>query len=206
MSAENQSNKKRLSVLLPLPLAGAFDYAVPEGVDPPEAGRFVRVPFGPRVMTGVVWEGGTDSQVDDSRLKNILSVYDMPVLTPANRKLIDWVSDYTLFAPGAVLKMAMSIDDVFQGVGETFGFVKGEIPADLKMTPARKKVLDYVSDAPETAAEIARQAGVSSGVVTGLAEAGALVRQKIKPPTLQGLTAKLLQNPQLRAQAFKSRF
>ncbi|MBO4643101.1 MAG: primosomal protein N', partial [Alphaproteobacteria bacterium] len=91
------------------------------------------------------------------------------------------VADYTLFSSGAVLKMAMSVDDVFQGVGETFGFVKAEIPADLKMTPARKKVLDYVSDTPETAAEIARQAGVSSGVVTGLAEAGALARQKIKP-------------------------
>ncbi|MBR1945489.1 MAG: primosomal protein N' [Alphaproteobacteria bacterium] len=181
MSAENQLNKKRLHVLLPLPLAGAFDYAVPESLAFPDVGRFVRVPFGAWVMTGVVWDNGENDSVDDSRLKNILSVYDMPVLTPANRKLIDWVSDYTLFAPGAVLKMAMSIDDVFQGVGETFGFVKGEIPADLKMTPARKKVLDYVSDAPETAAEIARQAGVSSGVVTGLAEAGALVRQKIKP-------------------------
>lgn len=181
MSAENQLNKKRLHVLLPLPLAGAFDYTVPESLAFPDVGRFVRVPFGARVMTGVVWDNGENDSVDDSRLKNILSVYDMPVLTPANRKLIDWVSDYTLFAPGAVLKMAMSIDDVFQGIGETFGFVKGEIPADLKMTPARKKVLDYVSDAPETAAEIARQAGVSSGVVTGLAEAGALVRQKIKP-------------------------
>lgn len=181
MSAENQLNKKRLHVLLPLPLAGAFDYAVPESLAFPDVGRFVRVPFGARVMTGVVWDNGENDSVDDSRLKNILSVYDMPVLTPANRKLIDWVSDYTLFAPGAVLKMAMSIDDVFQGVGETFGFVKGEIPADLKMTAARKKVLDIVTDTPETAAEIARLAGVSASVVAGLAEAGALSRQKIKP-------------------------
>lgn len=166
---------------MPLPLAGAFDYAVPEDLDSPEIGCFVRVPFGPRVITGVVWDEGDNAGVDDSRLKNILSVYDMPVLTPANRKLIDWVADYTLFAPGAVLKMAMSVDDVFQGVGETFGFIKNEIPANLKMTAARKKVLDVMTDTPETAAEIARLAGVSAGVVTGLEAAGVLSRQKIKP-------------------------
>ena len=183
MSAENQLNKKRVSVLLPLPLAGAFDYAVPETLDFPEAGRFVRVPFGVRVMTGVVWDQGQNDSVDDSKLKNIIDVYDIPALTAANRKLIDWVADYTLFAPGAVLKMAMSVDDVFQGVGETSGFVKNGIPANLKMTPARKKVWDAITDTPETAAEIARRAGVSSGVVTGLAEAGALVRKKIRPLT-----------------------
>ena len=181
MSVENQSNKQRLSVLLPLPLAGAFDYAVPEGLDSPETGAFVRVPFGARVMTGVVWGKGGNAGIDESKIKNILSVYDMPALTAANRKLIDWVADYTLFAPGAVLKMAMSVDDVFQGVGETFGFVRKEIPAGVKMTAARKKALDVVTDVPETAAEIARLAGVSSGVVTGLAQAGALLQQKIRP-------------------------
>ncbi|MBR1776973.1 MAG: primosomal protein N' [Alphaproteobacteria bacterium] len=183
MSAKNQSNKNRIHVLLPLPLAGPFDYAVPESLERPDPGTFVRVPFGSRVMTGVVWDKGENADIDDSRVKNILSLYDLPVLTAANRRLIDWVADYTLFAPGAVLKMAMSVDDVFHGVGEAFGFVKTVLPEKLKMTPARKKVLEYVTDMPETAAEIARQTGVSSGVVTGLAEAGALARQKIRPLT-----------------------
>ena len=181
MSAENQLNKKRLHVLLPLPLAGAFDYAVPESLEIPAAGSFVRVPFGTRTMTGVVWDKGENAGIDESKIKNILSVYDMPPLSSANRKLIDWVADYTLFAPGAVLKMAMSVNDVFQGVGEAFGFVRNEIPANLKMTAARKKILDIVTDTPETATEIARLAGVSSSVVNGLAAAGALARQKIKP-------------------------
>lgn len=181
MSDKNQSNKKRLSVLLPVPLAGTFDYAVSENAVFPDIGSFVRVPFGTRVMTGVVWDKDGKSDLDDSRLKNIINCYDMPSLSETNRRLIDWVADYTLSSSGAVLKMAMSIDDVFEGVGETYGFVKNALPENLKMTPARKKVLEYVSATPETAAEIARQAGVSASVVTGLAQAGALLRQKIKP-------------------------
>jgi hypothetical protein len=45
-----------LRVLLPLPLAGAYDYrADPEaGLQP---GDFVRVPLGSRVALGVVWDG-----------------------------------------------------------------------------------------------------------------------------------------------------
>ncbi|MBO4644635.1 MAG: primosomal protein N', partial [Alphaproteobacteria bacterium] len=92
MSSKNQSNKERLNVLLPLPLAGTFDYAVPEGIEKPCAGAFVRVPFGPRVMTGVVWDKGENGGIDDSKIKNIFSVYDMPPLSAENRRLIDWVA------------------------------------------------------------------------------------------------------------------
>lgn len=60
------------------------------------------------------------------KVKDIRGVCDLPVLSPSNRKLIDWVAGYTLSAPGAVLKMAMSIDDVFQGIGETDGYVAAD--------------------------------------------------------------------------------
>ena len=96
----------------------------------------------------------------------------MPALNAANRKLIDWVAGYTLSAPGAVLKMAMSVDDVFQGIGETDGYAAAQETRNIKMTPARKKVLEAVTEVPKTAAEIARLAGVSPSVVKGLADAG----------------------------------
>src|SRR5579871_6540154 len=47
----------QLRVLLPLPLAEALDYRVPDGMTPPAAGSFVRVPLGGRTLVGVVWDG-----------------------------------------------------------------------------------------------------------------------------------------------------
>lgn len=181
MSDKNQSNKNRLRVLLPLPLSGAFDYACPESLAKPDAGAFVRVPFGNRTMTGVVWDSGAPSGVDESRIKNISGACDLPPMTESNRRLIDWVADYTLSAPGAVLKMAMSVDEVFTGVGETEGYVKSAVPPEIKMTAARRKVLDVLTQTPQTAAEIARLAGVSASVVAGLAQQGALTPEKIRP-------------------------
>lgn len=181
MSDKNQSNKKRLQVLLPLPLAGAFDYVCPENISPPACGSFVRVPFGARTMTGVVWESAEKSEIDESKLKDIRAVCDLPVLSSSNRKLIDWVAGYTLSSPGAVLKMAMSVDDVFQGIGETDGYVAADTAEKIRLTAARRKVMDAVTDMPRTAAEIARLAGVSPSVVKGLADAGMLRREKIKP-------------------------
>ncbi|HIJ62552.1 MAG TPA: hypothetical protein HPQ04_07670, partial [Rhodospirillaceae bacterium] len=46
---------QRLAVLLPLPLAGAYDYLAPDDGQPLAAGDFVRVPLGRRTVTGVVW-------------------------------------------------------------------------------------------------------------------------------------------------------
>ncbi|HAW33227.1 MAG TPA: primosomal protein N', partial [Alphaproteobacteria bacterium] len=181
MSNKNQSNKNRLRVLLPLPLSGAFDYACPESLAKPDAGAFVRVPFGNRTMTGVVWDSGAPSGVDESKIKNISGACDLPPMTESNRRLIDWVADYTLSAPGAVLKMAMSVDDVFTGAGETEGYVKSAFPPEIKMTAARRKVLDVLTQTPQTAAEIARLAGVSASVVAGLAQQGALTPEKIRP-------------------------
>ncbi len=181
MSNKNQSNKKRLQVLLPLPLAGVFDYACPENVSLPPIGSFVRVPFGARTMTGVVWNTAAESKIEDAKLKNILGVCDLPILGSSNQRLIDWVAGYTLAAPGAVLKMAMSVDDVFQGIGETIGFVAADQTEKIRLTPARQKVLAVVTDVARTASEIARQAGVSTSVVKGLADAGFLRAEKIKP-------------------------
>lgn len=181
MSDKNQSNKNRLRVLLPLPLSGAFDYACPESLAKPDAGAFVRVPFGNRTMTGVVWDSGAPSGIDESKIKNISGVCGVSPMTESNRRLIDWVAGYTLSASGAVLKMAMSVDDVFTGVGETTGYVKSVRIPDFKMTDARRKVLDVLTQTPQTAAEIARRAGVSVQVVSGLARVGALTPGKIRP-------------------------
>ena len=49
-----ESTERRVSVLLPLPLAGAYDYSVPHELNV-SAGDFVAVPLGKRQLAGVVW-------------------------------------------------------------------------------------------------------------------------------------------------------
>ena len=50
-----------VSVLLPLPIDTPFDYAADELEL--RAGDYVEVPFGPRQVIGVVWDGAPDGRV-----------------------------------------------------------------------------------------------------------------------------------------------
>ena len=59
----------RVSVLLPLPLAGAYDYRTLNGIAL-APGDFVRVPLGRRSVTGVVW-GKDSGEVAEAKLKPV---------------------------------------------------------------------------------------------------------------------------------------
>jgi len=99
------SNTRTIAVLLPLPLAGPYDYAVPDGVSL-SPGDFVTAPLGARQMVGVVWGAGKGG-IDPAKLKPVRAKLDLPPLPEDLRRFIDWVADYTLAAPGAVLRLAM---------------------------------------------------------------------------------------------------
>ena len=97
----------RLSVLLPLPLAGPYDYRPPSGLVL-APGDFVRVPLGSRVVNGVVW-GAAEGGIEEGRLKDIDTRLDVPPLPEVSRHFVDWVAGYTLDPPGAVLGMVISM-------------------------------------------------------------------------------------------------
>ena len=59
--------KPVMGVLLPLPLAGAYDYKLPAGLNAPR-GALVAAPLGNREVLGVVW-GAAEGTVGDNRLK-----------------------------------------------------------------------------------------------------------------------------------------
>ena len=75
--------------------------------------------------------------------------------------------------------MAMSVPEAFDGPPMEKVFVLGDTEPP-RMTPARRRVLDIAQDnVPRRSAELAEQAAVSSGVVKGLADAGALIWREI---------------------------
>ena len=82
----------RVSVLIPLPLAGAYDYLGPD--DPPlRPGDVVRVPLGTREVLGVVWDRSSDAESDAetvpaARLKWVQARYQAPPFSEIQRRFI----------------------------------------------------------------------------------------------------------------------
>ncbi|MFW7266390.1 primosomal protein N' [Gluconacetobacter sp. Hr-1-5] len=185
------AGRPRVAVLLPLPFPGPFDYAVPPALADLQPGDIVSVPLGRRTETGVVWDPTPAlppeftpppmKAVADGRLKPVISRLDQPPLPDALRRFVDWVAAYTLSPPGMVLAMALRTAATAP-ITPTTGWAVAEPPADLRETPARRRVLEIAAgDGPLPGAELARRAGVGASVVRGLADAGALRAVVLKP-------------------------
>ncbi len=171
---ENLS-RRTVRVLLPLPLADAYDYSVPDELTV-AAGHFVIVPLGKRETVGVVWGEGS-GEVAREKLRDIAHV--LPALPMADplRRFVDWVSAYTLAPPGAVLRMAMSVPSALEAPKTEIVYRASAQPDDaaLKLTAARRRVLEQLKDGPAMpAAELAHVAGVGTSVIKTMASIGLL--------------------------------
>lgn len=95
----------QVAVVLPLPLAGVYDYGRGDAVV--RCGDWVEVPWGKRILKGVVWGEGTATLAPE-RIKPLMAVCDEPPLPEVSRAFIDWVARYTMVPRGAVLKMVLT--------------------------------------------------------------------------------------------------
>ena len=141
-----ETQPRRAAVLLPLPLAGAYDYLVPEDLEV-EPGSVVTVPLGQREVFGVVWDllpedgrpgadDGGGKALPLERLRPVIDVCPVPPLTAVARRFLTWVADYTLAAPGAVLRMALSSPSALEPPRPVTLYRRAEqpLPADLRIT------------------------------------------------------------------------
>lgn len=171
----------RVKVLLPLPFAEPYDYLAPPDRSLPP-GTPVRVPLGPREVTGIVWdaeEPQSGKPVAEEKLKPVLEVCtDLPGLDEPFRRFLTRTARYYLRPLGDVLSMVtrrMGASRPPRPV--TVYRPTGQEPA--RMTPARRSVLAVAAEGfPRTAAELAEIAGVGASVVKGLAEQGGLVAEE----------------------------
>jgi len=170
------SERRRIKVLLTMPLETAFDYAAPEPA--PEPGTVVRAPLGRRSRLGIVWDvdspvakGGT---VESGKLRLVEDVLRIPPMRPEMRRFVDWVAGYTLSRAGAVLRMALPPALVAHAGTKRLCFAPtGKTPD--RLTEPRRRVLAVAAEGPpRPAAELAAAADVSESVVRGLAKLGAL--------------------------------
>lgn len=163
-----------IGVLLPLPFNEPFDYKI-EG----EAvlGELVRVPFGREVHVGVVWKKGKSSNLDESKIKPIMERINFPPLSAELRKFIEFVSGYNMAFAGQVLKMVLSVHQVFDDPKMTVLYeLSGKTLAEakLKNSDARWRVMDFLKFAPFNRQDIAAGAGVGQSVIKAMIDAGVL--------------------------------
>ncbi len=171
LKPEAEAKAARAAVLLPLPLKGAYDYALECG--PVPRGTLVVAPLGGRETLGVVW-GEAEGGVDESRLKSAAPLEGFPQLPASLCDFVDWVARYTLAPPGMVLAQALRSASAFAPEIPRIAYVRGKSLPE-RLTPSRRRVLEIVGDGlARSIPAIAEEAGVSPAVVRGLIECGAL--------------------------------
>ncbi len=167
-----KAGPRRVAVLLPYPL-GPYDYLAPADLDL-VIGDYVRIPLGPREVLGVVWGEG-QGDVAAKKMKPVAGRFDVPPMPEIHRRFIDWVAAYTLSPPGTVMRMSLTAPKALEPPRSGVAFRRAETPADLTLTPARRRVLEVLEErGTATAPELAEGAGCGIAVVRGLADAGAL--------------------------------
>src|ERR1700761_3089229 len=170
-----------VGILLPLPLAGAYDYKLPAGLNAAR-GALVSAPLGNREVLGVVW-GAAEGHVGDNRLKVAEPLEGAPALPGKLCDFIDWVADYTLNPPGAILAMALRSRGAFEPEAKRVAYVRGSVTPP-RMSEARKRTLEVAGDGlARSVGGLAEDANVSTAVVRGLISQGALVPTQLPEVT-----------------------
>src|ERR1700722_4480739 len=194
--------KPVVGVLLPLPLAGAYDYKLPAGCNAAR-GAVVAAPLGNRESLGVVW-GAAEGIVGDNRLKIAEPLDGAPRLPAGLCDFIDWVADYTLNPPGAILAMALRSRGAFEPEAKRVAYVRGSVTPP-RMSQARTRALEIAGDGlARSVSGLAEDANVTPAVVRGLIQAGALIPTELPefapfPAPQAGFATTILNEDQARA-------
>jgi primosomal protein N' (replication factor Y) len=179
-SIQARSIQRRASVLIPLALFTAYDYAVPEDIVV-SAGDFVSVPLGRRIVKGVLWGEGTDD-FDPAKLKPIAAKLDLPPMPEVSRRFIDWVAGYCMAPVGAVLRMAMSVPEALEPERALKAWHIGD-RSKGKLTETRARIFAALENGPPLATgDLARAASCSPGVIAEMARLGSLRAVALAPP------------------------
>jgi primosomal protein N' (replication factor Y) len=160
-----------------MPLPEAFDYAEPEGMALC-VGDQVAAPLGPRLLRGVVValrEGAGGNRP----LKPLDRRLDEPRVPERTLEFVQWAARYAVDAPGQPLAIALRGARAPKPRLQRLVHLTGAAPA--RLTPARTRVLEAAKDQALPAADLARAAGVSAGVVKGLVDEGVLAVVEVAP-------------------------
>lgn len=162
---------KVASVLVPLPVQEAFDYAVPDDMDVTR-GDQVDVPLGPRLIRGIVAEV-FETTGSNRKLKSIERLSNDPRLPEGTLAFVEWAARWTLNPPGEMASRAIRGLRAPRPRPER-RVRRAGMRQPQRITAPRTAVLEALKDRAMTPADLARAAEVSTGVVKGLVDEGVL--------------------------------
>jgi primosomal protein N' (replication factor Y) len=163
-----------VSVALPLPIRKNFTYRVPEGLSVPEPGTRVRVPFGERVLTGVVVSAAEPiDEPAEASLRDVLEVLDEePVCPPEIIETTAKVAQRFFAAQGEIFKSALPARLPAAGSVRYRITEKGALAA-TRSEPDVRPFLETLSDGrPRRLAELPPEARPRREAVRTLEENG----------------------------------
>mgnify|MGYP002778105911 FL=1 len=163
----------RIRLLVLNAALGPLDYRLPEGVAAP-AGSVVVAPLGPRKVMGIVWDEGRlpGDAIAFERLRPILEVVPVPPLPEPLRRLIEWTADYYCAPLAAAARMALASGGALGGPATMTEYRLTGAEASGRLTAQRRTALERLTGQQGTMRELAGIAGVSEGVLRGMAGAG----------------------------------
>ncbi len=163
----------RIRLLVLNAALGPLDYRLPDGVTAP-AGSVVIAPLGPRKVTAIVWDEGRlpGDEIAFERLRPILEVLPVPPLPAPLRRLIEWTADYYCAPLASVARMALASGGALGGPATMTEYRLTGAEASGRLTAQRKTALEALHGEQGTMRELAGIAGVSEGVLRGMAGAG----------------------------------
>ncbi|PID36759.1 MAG: primosomal protein N' [Rhodobacterales bacterium] len=170
---------QRVAVRTAEPLDRVLTYRAPEGGC--VSGAYVGVPLGPRKVVGVVWGAG-DAGFDAAKLRAVSRVLDVAPMRAEMAEFLTRAGEYTLTPMNKMLRLATRVPGLLDGPGMRKVYRRGGAVPE-RMTDARRRVMDALEEYGAlsfTLSELAQLAGVSTSVVKGLVQAGA-VREEEAP-------------------------
>ena len=161
-----------VKVLLPNVVNSGYDYRLTADAD---LGTFVRATIMNRPYIGVVYGIG-DSNLAPEKIKNVSEVLPYK-LDIATLQWIQKMSEWTLMATGAVLRLILNVPDAFNPPRseQLYSFTA---PDNVKMTAGRQAVADAfeLNDGePMSASDIQNIARVGASVVRTMVDKGMLI-------------------------------
>ncbi|MEM8799411.1 MAG: primosomal protein N' [Pseudomonadota bacterium] len=152
----------------------SFDYVHPEPLPP---GQICIVPLGPREVVGVVWDHPLDDGYPLEKLKPVNQVLDFAPFQDDHRRYLEWAAKYYMVPLSQMVRMAVNPHVVKAALPQIAVFFVDRV-GDLRMTPARSRVIDYLRRSPgRSAAQIRKQTGASPAIIKAMERAGALRRE-----------------------------
>jgi primosomal protein N' (replication factor Y) len=178
-------NLTLISVALPVPLRQQFTYAVPQPLSAVvSVGSAVVVPFGKKILTGIVTGFTTDTP--KAALKQIIDIVDLtPMIGPEDISLAGWISEYYNTPLGETLRLFLPSG--FSQTSKRRVILNKSFSAPDTLTGTQKKIIDSLSGSSQTLQQLRTRTGIKNlyTVLTELETIGAVTIEEVatKRPT-----------------------